>query len=117
MTIVPDMAVYAWIARYVSLMLTRYHIRGSGRTAHEEATDTTYRSEMGFFGEKMRMKESTTETGMRAGGPRLRKADTPWKAGVWVGRSEVTNEHLLLTSTGPRATLHRVANSRKWKMG
>ena len=36
MTIVPDMVVYAWIARSVSFMLTRYHIRGSGRTAHEK---------------------------------------------------------------------------------
>ena len=50
------------------------------------------------------MKEATSKTGQQQQKRRVRGADTTWRKGVWVGRSEATNEHILLTDVGLRLT-------------
>ena len=50
MKITPDLPIWSWIGRHAAWLYTRYHVRASGRTAHEEATDSTYKSEIAVFG-------------------------------------------------------------------
>merc|ERR1712194_317135 len=52
----------------------------------------------------MYMKEATSKTGQQQQKRRVRGADTTWRKGIWVGRSEPTNEHILLTDVGLRLT-------------
>merc|ERR1712194_690774 len=104
MKITPDMPIWAWIGRRAAWLLSRYAVRPSGRTAYEETFDSSYASEIGVFGEIMYMKEATSKTGQQQQKRRVRGADTTWRKGIWVGRSEPTNEHILLTDVGLRLT-------------
>ena len=50
MKITAYLPIWSWIGRHAAWLYTRYHVRASGRTAHEEATDSTYKSEIAVFG-------------------------------------------------------------------
>ena len=82
MKITPDLPVWSWIGRHSAWLYTRYHVRASGRTAYEEATDSSYRSEIAVFGEAMYFKEEHSQTGQMQQHRRVKGADTAWRKGI-----------------------------------
>ena len=101
----PGLPIWAWIGRHAAWLYTRYHVRASGRTAYEEATDSSYKSEIAVFGETMYFEEATSKTGQQQQHRHVKGADSAWLKGVWVGRAEATTEHILLTDIGLRRTV------------
>jgi hypothetical protein len=104
MKITPDLPIWSWIGRHAAWLYTRYRVRASGRTAYEEATDSSYKSEIAVFGEAMYFKEATSKTGQQQQHRKVKGADTTWRKGIWAGRAEATNEQVLSTEVGLRLT-------------
>ena len=63
------------------------------------------------------VREAVSDTGIMRGG-RLKAADSPWIKGIWVGRSETTNEHIVLTEKGTRTTrtVRRLPEGRQYQV-
>ena len=79
--IAPDMPIRAHIGRYNALMRNYYRIRPSGKTAYEEAFDSSYNSEMVKFSEIVYAKEPLSKTGDGRGGKKVKSVDTEWIKG------------------------------------
>jgi len=105
MKITPEMPVWAWLARHAAFLITRFQTRATGQTAFQHLTDTQYRSDLGEFGEAVMFREATSTTGEQRDGRRPKGADSLWHKGVWVGRSEFNNEHIVMSTVGVRGTM------------
>ena len=75
-------------------------MRASGRTAHEEAFDSEWKGDLCIFGESVLFREAAGYTGQMVGNRTRKKADLQWHRGVYLGRAEQTNEHIVGSRTG-----------------
>ena len=105
MKVTPEMPIWAWLARHAAFIITRFQTRATGQTAFQHLTDTQYRSQLGEFGEAVMFREATSDTGEQRDGRRPKGADSLWLKGVWIGRSEFNNEHMVISSVGARGTM------------
>lgn len=99
-TLNPNMCVWPWLVRHAAWVLGRFSIRASGRTAYEEAYDSEWRGDLCPFAETIMYRESSSYTGALVQHRRRKKADPAWARGLWLGRAEKTNEHIVGTPTG-----------------
>ena len=83
-----------WLFRHAAWILARYHVKVSGRTAYEDVHDTSFRQEILPWGEIVLFRLPQHKAKL------LPKLSTPWNRGLWVGKTESTSEHLVLTPTG-----------------
>ena len=100
MELTPDMAAWTWGLRHAAWLNTRFSVRVTGRTAYQEAYDTEWRGDLCTWLETVLFQESAIYTGALVMNRRRRKADATFTKGVWVGRSEDTNEHIVCTADG-----------------
>ena len=112
-----DMPIWPWIMRAVGWTWTRFHVRASGRTAYEEYTDSSYTSEIAVLGETVYFKEAASATGQCRQGLVTRGANTAWRKGTWVGKSENSNQHVVMTDDGTRyaRTVRRLPPDRRYQ--
>ena len=94
------MPQWTWATRHAAWLNTRYAVRATGTTAYMEAFGTEYHGEICKWGETLMFQESASYTGVLVMNRRRRKADARYRKGIWVGRSEDTNEHICLTEDG-----------------
>ena len=59
---------------------------------------------MCVFGETVYIKETVSKTGQGRQQLRVKGADTSWRKGIWVGRAEAINGHIVFTDGGTRLT-------------
>ena len=66
------------------------------------------------FGETLLFKALASKSRQRKGGRRLRKADSAWDKGIWVGKVDNNDEHIVLTPIGKTQcrTVRRLEASR-----
>jgi len=116
MKLYPNMPIWSFMAQYAAFLVMRFQPHAGGRTSFELLTDTQYRSELAAFGEAMMFREATSDTGEQRDGRRPLAADSLWHKGIWVGRSEFSNEHILISPIGARGTttVRRLADDAKW---
>ena len=89
----PGQLVFTWMVRYAGWALTRFSPRSTTKqTAYERSRGRSHASPLVKFGEVVMARVPTDI--------RACKLDSLWVKGVWVGRTETTDEHSLLTPKG-----------------
>ena len=83
-----------WLFRRAAWLLARYHVKATGRTAYEDVNDAEFRQEILPWGEVVIFRLSSDKKA------KLPKTEVAWLRGVWVGKTDASAEHLLLTPTG-----------------
>ena len=72
-------------------------MKANGQTAYFDAFRTDSVGEITKFGEVVMARRNVSDSGaiQGIGEGRLTKADTPWDRGLWLGRTEGTDEHII----------------------
>ena len=91
-----DNALMRWIVRHAAWLIPRF--RGSeAQSPVHRAMGGPYRGKLVEFGETVLA--HLPEVGKESGNPAPKLADR-WKSGVWLGKSDFTDEHLVRTDDG-----------------
>ena len=91
-----DNALMRWIVRHAAWLIPRF--RGSEiQSPFYRAMGGPYRGKLVEFGETVLA--HLPEVGKGSGNPAPKLADR-WKSGVWLGKSDLTDEHLVRTDDG-----------------
>ena len=110
--ITADMPVWPWLTRHAGWLLAGFMPKASGRTAYMDAFDSNYNTEVVPFGETVLFRVLRPSHRGLPGGKRQHRADADWKRGIWRGRTEETNENVLITPEGRvRARRERFSGS------
>ena len=88
----PQKSLVAWLLRYVSWVLYRYHVpRSLGMTAYRQQHGDDYRGFILCFGEAAMGRRPEDTAQLR----RSSKWEGRWRVGVWLGKLDESDEHLL----------------------
>ena len=96
----PNHVLWSWLARHAAWLNNRYRLRADGSTAFFAAYGHTYTGEVVPFSETVLFKAPASATRQKKGGRRQHKADSAWARGLWVGKSDNNDEHIVLTVEG-----------------
>ena len=96
----PSHLLWSWIARHAGQLITKFQPRNDGTTPHFGAFGHSYTGEVLPFCETVHFKAPLSKSRQRKGGTRVLKADTAWAKGLWVGKSDNNDEHIVLTPEG-----------------
>ena len=86
-----DHGLHPWLVRHASRLLNRYIVHSNGRTSYEALKGRPYRGEIATIAECVWARDPTTPSKLQA----------KWHAAVWLGKTEVSDEHLV---AGPTRT-------------
>ena len=75
--------------RHAAFSGNRYQTRANGKTAYYSMRGKAYNGEVLPFGEIAQFRKITDD-----------KFESRWVKGVWIGKSEETDEHFFLTESG-----------------
>ena len=90
--------VLAWLARHAGWLLTRYQRHGRlGATSFQVLRGVPYEGQLVRFGEVVVYRYPF---GLAGDGHGRHKRDPRWGVGVWLGRTESSNEHVVGTERG-----------------
>ena len=87
--------LWTWLARHVGWLITRYNTGIDGLTPYRRLYGKAYSGSICRFGEWVHHK--------RAGRPSSR-VEARWDLGVWLGKQEATDEHVLGTESGAHSS-------------
>ena len=91
-----DKPIWAWLLRHAGWQISRYKPKGNGMTAYEQACGEHYTHEVVPFVEIVLVRvPKPTHRGLQ-GGQRWHKGDAVFIKGVRVGRSDLSDEHIVL---------------------
>ena len=110
-----DKPIWAWLLRHAGWQISRYKQKGNGMTAYKQAYGEHYTHEVVPFAEVVLVSVPKPTHRALQGGKRWHKDDAVFIKGVWVGRSETSDEHIVLTP-GVRVfsrTIRRLEPSRR----
>ena len=112
----PEQPGWPWIIRHSAWLHNRFHVKANGRTCFEELHQTRYKQNVVPWGEKVLFMEPRPKHRRLKGGRRHQKMDAAMEPGIWLGRSEESDEHLLGTLRGVmRArTIRRLVPENRW---
>jgi hypothetical protein len=101
--------LFVWAVRHAGWSYTRFAIRRDKMTPYQALFGCAYVSSAVPFGETVHFKKQNTE-GEPKTAPRCEK-------GVWVGRAEGTDEHLVMTTDGLKTarSIRRLTGPEQWK--
>ena len=89
-----DKPIWAWLLRHAGWKISRYKQKGNGMTAYKQAYGEHYTHEFVPFAEIVLVRvPRPTHRGL-AGGKRWHKGDAVFIKGVWVGRTQTSDEHV-----------------------
>ena len=92
--------IWAWLLRHAGWQISRYKQKGNGMTAYMEAYGEHYTHEVVPFAEVTLVRIPKPTHGALQGGKQWHKGDAVFIKGVWVGRSETSDEHIVLAPGG-----------------
>ena len=95
-----DKPIWAWLLRHAGWQISRYKQKGNGKRAYKQAYDEHYTHEVVPFAEFILVRIPKPTHRALQGGKRWHKGDAVLIKGVWVGRSETSDEHIVLTPGG-----------------
>ena len=90
----------AVVDRHAAWLCNRYSIGATGKTPIENLNATKYTGEVCVFGETVLYRISFPHHRRVRAGERLHKADSAWHKGIWWGKAEDTDEHIVGTPRG-----------------
>ena len=86
--------IMAWLVRHVGWLIFRYVVRqATGMTSYQMLRGKQYRGEIAMIGE---------DVWARVPGERRLKADAQWRRGIWLGKTDKSDEHLVADAGAPR---------------
>ena len=116
-----DKPIWAWLLRHAGWQISRYKPKGNGTTAYIQACGEHYTHEVVLFAEIVLVRvPKPTHRGLQGGKvERWHKGDAVFIKGVWVGRSDLSDEHVVLTLGGRvfSKTIRRLEPSRRHDAG
>ena len=89
----PTHKTYGWIIKHAAWLLTRYLVKLDGRTPYERLRGREYRGEIAEGFETVHYKVASTQKG---------KLNPQLAIGVWLGKSLMSDKHLIGTDQGIR---------------
>ena len=114
--VTPKHVLWSWLARHSAWTTSRYRARGDGSTAFFSVYGHEYQGEICGFGETVLFKAPASHTRQKRGNRRQHKADSVWTKGLWVGKTDNNDEHILLTAEGKHhaRSVRRLEESRRY---
>ena len=114
-----DKPIWAWLLRHAGWQISRYKQKGNGMTAFKQAYGEHHTHEVVPFAEVILGRIPKPTHRALQGGKRWHKGDAVFIKGVWVGRSETSDEHIVLTPGGRvlSRTIRRLEPSRRHDAG
>ena len=95
-----DKPIWAWLLRHAGWQISRHKQKGNGMTAYKQAKGEHYTHEVVPFAEIVLVRVSEANTSWSRRRKKWHKGDTVFIRGVWVGRTETSDEHVVLTRGG-----------------
>ena len=92
--------VWPWLIRHAAWLHSYFHVKYNGRTCYEELYQTRYKNEVVAFGKSVVFMEPYPASRRKKQGKRRQKMDANMEPGIWLGRAEESDEHLVGTSRG-----------------
>ena len=89
-----------WLMRDANFMRNRYHIKLNGRSAYHDLYNQEYNSPMIPIVETVLYRAPMSSTGRLLQGKRYHKGDPVWHRGIYLGRTEESNEFIMGTREG-----------------
>ncbi len=78
---------------------SQHELQG-GQHSYAEAFDSEWKGDLCIFGESVLFREAAGRAGQMAAGRVRKKVDLQWHRGIYLGRAEATNEHIVGNSDG-----------------
>jgi hypothetical protein len=91
----PSHPSWPWVVRHAAWLHNRFHVKANGRTCFEELHQTRYKQDVVPWGETVLFLEPRPKHRRLRGGRRAQKMDSAMEPGIWLGRSEESDEHLV----------------------
>ena len=106
--VLPTHKTYGWLIRHCAWLITRYLVKLDGRTPYERLRGREYRGEIAEGFETVHYKVASTQKG---------KLDPQSAIGVWLGKSLMSDEHLIGTDQGIRRcrSIWRRPEKKRWE--
>ena len=87
-----DLPITSWMVRHAAQLLSLFQAgTASGKTAYARQFEKPYESPVLLFGERVMWKDPTLQPA---------KLRSSWRYGLWLGRSQTSNAHLVGTRVG-----------------
>ena len=104
-------ALYPWAVKHAQWLINRYLVHSDGFTSYFRRWNRNYEGGLCTFAECVQAKVITPS--------KARKADTPWKIALWLGRDTEANEIIVATEDGvvKVRTVRRLPPSQHWQVG
>ena len=114
-----DKPIWACLLRHAGWQISRYKPKGNGMTAYKQANGEHYTHEVVPVAEVVLVWVPKPTHRVLQCGKRWHKGDALFIKGVWVGRSEKSDEHIVLTPVGCvfSRTIRRLEPSRRHDAG
>ena len=111
-----DKPIWAWLLRHAGWQISRYKQKGDGMKAYKQAYGEHYTHEVVPFAEVVLVRVGSVAFARRKTLPQGRLGV---HQGVWVGRREMSDEHIVLTPGGRvlSRTIRRLEPSRRHDAG
>ena len=97
-----------WLVRHCGWILCRYAVRADGRTGYSRLKGREYTAGIAIFGEAIWYKLPKVAD--------LTKLDDRWRAAIWLGKSDRSDEHIIGVDTGAvlARSVKRKAKGKRW---
>ena len=115
----PRLPIFAWLVRHASWLLYRFHVaRDTNASAYLRVRGGPYNGRIVGFAESVLALTPERKDG---GGPRhISKLSSRWSVGVWLGKTDESNEHLVCLGgqIGRFRTVRRYAveDRKRWSL-
>ena len=83
-----------WLVRHAAWLIQRYQPHNRGPTSYDLIRGTPYQGRIAEFGETVLVLDPGEK--LTGGVSRMAKFSNRWAQGVWIGKAEETDEHLVL---------------------
>ena len=93
-------AIFPWIVRHCAWVIARFHVKLNGQTSYEHAYGTSYTGAVVPILETCLFQHAVSETGHLTKDIRRAKATSTWQRGLWLGKAEKTDEHVVFNGKG-----------------
>ena len=112
----PEMHGWPRVIRHAAWTHNRFHVKLNGRTCFEELYQTRYKHDVVPWGERVLFMQPKPFHRRVKGGKRRQKMDASMETGVWLGRAEESDEHLVGTPQGVQRarTVRRLEPDKRW---
>ena len=117
MPIAAGTPLYKWMVRHAGWVVTHLRVMASGWTSFQAVTGHRYTRELATMGEAVLARLPRAKGNRRAKGKTLHKGDIGFARGMWLGKTNESDEHIVGLENGmvvTTRTIKRLPPTRRW---